>query len=63
MFGCEAAVKHTVLESKRPKYLGTDDSTINLELMTKLYIVVTHNLIEARKARDGNKKKKKNQRN
>ena len=31
---------------------------INLELMTKLYMVVAHNLNEARKARDGNKKKK-----
>ena len=58
MFGHEAAVKHTLLESERPKYLGTDNSMINLELMTKLYMVVTHNLNEARKARDGNKKKK-----
>ena len=23
MFGCEAAVKHTLLESENPKYLGT----------------------------------------
>ena len=58
MFGCEAAVKHTLLESERPKYLGTDDGMINLELMTKLYMVVAHNLNEARKARDGNRKKK-----
>ena len=58
MFGCEAAVKHTLLESERPKYLGTDNSMINLELMTKLYMVVAHSLNEARKARDGNKKKK-----
>ena len=29
---------------------------INLELMTKLYMVVAHNLNEARKARDGNRK-------
>ena len=29
-----------------------------LELMTKLYMVVAHNLNEARKARDGNKKKR-----
>ena len=29
---------------------------INLELMSKLYLVVAHNLNEARKARDGNKK-------
>ena len=58
MFGCEAAVKHTLLESERPKYLGTDDSMINLELMTKLYMVVAHNLDKAKKTRDGNKKKK-----
>ena len=36
MFGHEAAVKYTLLESERPKYLGTDDSMINIELMTKL---------------------------
>ena len=58
MFGHEAAVKHTLPESERPKYLGTDDGIINLELMTKLYMVVAHNLNEARKARGGNKKKK-----
>ena len=56
MFGREAAVKHTLLESKNPKYLGTDDGMINVGLMTKLYHVVAHNLNEARKARDGNKK-------
>ena len=59
MIGLEAAVKNTLLESERPKYLGPDEGMINLELMTKLYIVVAHNLNEARKARDRNKKKKK----
>ena len=58
MFGCEAAVKHTLLESEKPKYLGTDDGMINIGLMTKLYHVVAHNLNEARKARDKNKKGK-----
>ena len=58
MFGREAAVKHTLLESERPKYLGPDGGMINIELMTKLYMVIVHNLNEARKARDGNKKKK-----
>ena len=58
MFGHEAAVKHTLLESENPKYLGTDDGMINVGLMTKLYHVVVHNLNEARKARDGNKKGK-----
>ena len=58
MFGQEASVKHTLLTSESPKYLGTDDSMINIEFMSKLYLVVVHNLNEARKARDGNKKKK-----
>ena len=58
MFGREAAVKHNLLESENPKYLGTDDSMINIELMSKLYLVVAHNLNEARKSRDGHKKKK-----
>ena len=58
MFGHKAAVKHTLLESENPKYLGTDDSMINVGLMTKLYHIVAHNLNEARKARDGNKKGK-----
>ena len=56
MFGREAAVKHTLLESENPKYLGTDDGMINVGLMTKLCHVIAHNLNEARKARDGNKK-------
>ena len=56
MFGCEAAVKHTLLQSESPKYLGTDHGMINIELMTKLYMVVAYNLNQARKARDGNKK-------
>ena len=58
MFGCEAAVKHTLLELEKPKYLGTDDGMINVGLMTKLYHIVAHNLNEARKARDGNKRGK-----
>ena len=58
MFGCEAAVKHTLLESENPKYLGTDDSMINVGLMNKLYHIVAHNLNEAMKARDGKKKGK-----
>ena len=56
MFGCEAAVKHTLLASKNPRYLGTDDGMINIGLMTKLYHIVAHNLNKARKARDGSKK-------
>ena len=56
MFGRKATVKHTLLQSESPKYLGTDDDMINVELMTKLYMVVAHKLNQARKARDGNKK-------
>ena len=56
MFGREAAVKHALLESENPKYLGTNEGMINVGLMTKLYNVVAHNLNEARKARDGKKK-------
>ena len=56
MFRRKAAVKHMLLESENPKYLGTNDGMINVRLMTKLYNVVAHNLNEARKARDGNRK-------
>ena len=56
MFGREAAVKHTLLESENPKYLGKNDGMINVGLMTKLYNIVAHNLNEARKARDGKRK-------
>ena len=56
MFRCEAAVKHTLLESENPKYLGTNNGMINVGLMIKLDNVVAHNLNEARKARDGKKK-------
>ena len=55
MFGHEAAVKHTLLESENPKYLRTNDGMINVGLMTKLYNIVAHNLNEARKARDRNR--------
>ena len=58
MFGQEAAVKHTLLASESPKYIGTEDSMISIRLMSKLYLILAHNLNEARKARDGNKKKK-----
>ena len=56
MFGHEAAVKHSLLESENPRYLGTDDGMINIGLMTKLYHVIVYNLNEARKARDKNKR-------
>ena len=56
MFGHEAAVKHMLLESENPKYLRTNDGMINIGLMTNLCNVVAHNLNEARKARDRNRK-------
>ena len=56
MLGCEAAVKHMLLDSENPKYLGTNDGMINVGSMTKLYNVVVHNFNEARKARDRNRK-------
>ena len=52
----EATVKHTLLQSENPKNLRKDNSMINIELMTKLYMVFAHNLNEARKARDRNSK-------
>ena len=58
MFGQEAVLTHTLLASESPKYIGIEDSMFNIELMSKLYLVVAHNLNEARKARDRNKKHK-----
>ena len=58
MVGREAVIKHNLLESESPKYLGTEDSMINIELMSKLYLVVAHNLNETRKARDRTRKRK-----
>ena len=49
-------MKHSLLESENPKYLGTDDGMINIGLMTKLYQVIAHNLNETRKARNKNKR-------
>ena len=51
-------MKHTLVVSESLKYLGTDNSRINIQLMSKLYLVVAHNLNEARKSRDRNKRKK-----
>ena len=56
MFRHEATVKTHLTQSENPKYLRKDNSMINIELMTKLYMVLAHNLNEARKARDRNSK-------
>ena len=36
MFGWEAAMKHNLLASESPKYLGTNDGMISVNLMSKL---------------------------
>ena len=60
MFGCQAAVKHMLLDSESPKYLGDDKGVLNVELMRKLYHVIAYNLAKSRAARDGNKYKREN---
>ena len=60
MFGCQAAVKHMLLDSESPKYLGDDEGILNVELMRKLYHVIAYNLAKSRAAKDGNKYKREN---
>ena len=36
MFGRQAAVKHMLLDSESPKYLGNEEGLLNIELMRKL---------------------------
>ena len=43
MFGRQAAIKHMLLDSESPKYLGDDEGILNVELMRKLYHVVAFN--------------------
>ena len=54
MFGREAAVKHMLLASESPKYLGMDEGILNVKLLQNLYHVVGYNLAKSRAARDGN---------
>ena len=63
MFGREAAVKHTLLESENPRYLGTNEGMINVGLMTKLYNVVAHNLNESKESQRWKGKKGQHQKN
>ena len=35
MFGQQAAVKHMLLDSESPKYLGDKEGLLNIELMRK----------------------------
>ena len=60
MFGRQAAVKHMLLDSESPKYLGDDEGILNVELMRKLYHVIAYNLAKSRAAKDGNKYKREN---
>ena len=55
MFGRQAAVKHMLLDSESPKYLGNEEGLLNIELMRKLYHVTAYNLAKSRAAQDGNK--------
>ena len=55
MFGQQAVVKHMLLDSESPKYLGNEEGLLNIELMRKLYHVITYNLAKSRAAQDGNK--------
>ena len=55
MFGQQAAVKHMLLDSESPKYLGNKEGPLDIELMRKLYHVIAYNLAESRAAQDGNK--------
>ena len=60
MFRCQAAVKHMLLDSESPKYLGDNEGRLNVELMRKLYHVIAYNLAKSRAAKDGNKNKREN---
>ena len=52
MFDREAAVKHIILASESPKYLGMDDCILNVKLLQKLYHIVGYNLAMTRTAKD-----------
>ena len=52
MFGREAAVKHMILASESPKYLGMDEGILNVKLLQKLYHVVGYNLAMTRAVKD-----------
>ena len=55
MFGQQAAVKHMLLDSESPKYLGNEEGLLNIELMRKLYHIIAYNLAKSRATQDGNK--------
>ena len=55
MFGQQATVKHVLLDSESPKYLGSEEGLLNIELMRKLYHIIAYNLAKSRAAQDRNK--------
>ena len=55
MFGQQAAVKHMLLDSESPKYLGNEEGLLNIELKGKLYQVIAYNLAKSRATQDGNR--------
>ena len=55
MFGWQAAVKHMLLDTESPKYLGNEEGLLNIELMRKLYHIIAFNLAKSRAPQDGNK--------
>ena len=55
MFGWQAAVKHMLLDSESPKYLGNKEGLLNIKLMRKLYHIIAFNLAKSRRAQDRNK--------
>ena len=55
MFGQQAAVKHMLLDSESPKYLGNEEGLLNIELMRKLYHIIAYNLAKSRATQDRNK--------
>ena len=55
MFGRQAAVKHMLLDSESPKYLGNKEGLLNIELLRKLYHVIVFNLAKSRATQDENK--------
>ena len=48
MFGQQAAVKHMLVDSESPKYLGNKEGLLNIELMRKLYHILAYNLAKSR---------------
>ena len=55
MCGKQVAVKHMLLDSESPKFLGNEEGLLNIELMRKLYHIIGFNLAKSRASQNGNK--------